>query len=578
MQILAHGDSATCGGRRGLHLNQYQAAFFLSPILPQRADPIPQRTVAVSLKHEAHQRSPLWGIIDAAMGYLEHELKMATDFSEDDLRKGIGRRLGISEFTYHLENKSLDARQKGNIHWLLRVGVLSPEIAEGVPPVLASLSIPSTKVKRKALVVGSGPAGFFSAFVLQKGGIDTTLVERGAEVNTRSRGIKEFEKTGIFNTVSNYAFGEGGAGTFSDGKLTSRTKHISKERHFILSAYVDAGGPEEILYMAHPHLGSDNLRKIVKKLREQFLALGGTVMFETPVSDLTIRNGRVLEATVPSGSVEADVFVVAPGHSSYETYRMLMAKGVMFRTKAFAIGARVEHPQALINKAQWGKETLPGVKAADYRLTSKGDTVHPVYTFCMCPGGIVVPATAYAHTNVVNGMSRYGRGGHFANAGCVAGLSLGKLLGREVEAREALDWLEALESSFHRFSAGYGAPACTIREFINRGTPSAAMASSYPLGLKAAPLWELFPSPISNALREGLKDFRHKINGFEEGTIMGLESKTSSPIQVLREKNGCCTGFENLYVVGEGSGYAGGIISSGADGIKAAIDILVTCQ
>jgi uncharacterized protein len=525
-------------------------------------------------KHWADHCPTLCGIIGPAMGYGECELKMATDFSDEDLHKRIGKTLGISEFTYQIETKSLDARQKGNIHWLLRVGVLSPEISEGAPPVPVSLDTPLTKTKQKALVVGSGPAGFFAALVLQKGGIKTTLVERGTEVDARSKGIVEFERTGVFNTVSNYAFGEGGAGTFSDGKLTSRTKHISKERRFILSAYVDAGGPEEILYMAHPHLGSDNLKVIVKKLREEFLALGGTMMFETQVSDLSIKNGRVTGAMTPLGTLEADFFVVAPGHSAYETYQMLMTKGVMFRTKAFAIGCRVEHPQALINKAQWGRESLLGVKAAEYRLTSKGDYVYPVYTFCMCPGGVVVPATAYADTNVVNGMSRYRRNGQFANAACVAGLSLGKLLHRDIEAREALDWLGTLESRFHAFSGGYSAPACTIREFIDKGAPSASMASSYPMGLKPAPLWELLPSPISDALREGLKDFGRKIGGFEDGTIMGLESKTSSPIQVLREKNGCCTGFENLYIVGEGSGYAGGIISSASDGIKAAMGIL----
>ena len=512
------------------------------------------------------------------MGYREYELKMATEFSGEELRERIGKELGITDFTYQIENKSLDARQKGNIHWLIRVGVLSPEITGGPSPMPLSLHIPLMKSKQKALVAGSGPAGFFAALVLQMAGVKTTLVERGAEVGARSVGIKEFERTGIFNAVSNYAFGEGGAGTFSDGKLTSRTKHISEERRFILSAYVDAGGPEEILYMAHPHLGSDNLITIVKNLREQFLALGGTMMFETQVSDLSIKDGRVTGAVTPSGTVEADFFVVAPGHSAYETYRILMKKGVMFRTKAFAIGCRVEHPQPLINKAQWGRESLPGVKAAEYRLTSKGDGIHPVYTFCMCPGGVVVPATAYADTNIVNGMSRYGRDGQFANAACVAGLSLGKLLNRDVEAEEALDWLEALESGFHKFSSGYAAPACTIREFINKGAPSAVMPSSYPMGLKPAPLWEMLPSPISNALREGLKDFSRKIKGFEEGTIIGLESKTSSPIQVLREKNGCCTGFENLYIVGEGSGYAGGIISSGSDGIKSAMDILSHCQ
>jgi len=234
----------------------------------------------------------------------------------------------------------------------------------------------------------------------------------------------------------------------------------------------------------------------------------------------------------------------------------------------------VEHPQEIINRAQWGRESLPGVKAAEYRLTSKGDGNLPVYTFCMCPGGRVVPASAYKNTNIVNGMSRYKRDGEFTNAACVAGVNPDKLTGREITPLEALDWLETLEESFYRYSDGYQAPFCSIQDFINRKEPSDIVDSSYPLGLKPAPLWDLLPSEVSGSIREGLKDFSRKVKGFETGSIMGLESKTSSPIQVLREKNRLCAGIENLYIVGEGSGFAGGIISSGADGIKAAMNII----
>jgi hypothetical protein len=255
---------------------------------------------------------------------------------------------------------------------------------------------------------------------------------------------------------------------------------------------------------------------------------------------------------------------------------MLMGRGVAFRPKNFAIGCRVEHPQAIINLAQWGRETLPGVKAAEYRLTSRGDGRLPVYTFCMCPGGMVVPATAYADCNIVNGMSLYRRDGGFANAACVAGVSLNQLLGREVSALESLDWLAGLERSFYDYGGDYRAPCCSIADFIQgKAMPGAAarFQSSYPLGLNPAPLWELLPAAVSGTIREGLKEFCRKVKGFETGLIMGLESKTSAPIQVLREDDGRCCGFENLYLVGEGSGYAGGIISSGTSGIKAALRI-----
>lgn len=508
------------------------------------------------------------------MGYREISLQMPTDCQDDELKKRIEIELGINEFSWQIENKSLDARKKDRIHWLIRVSVLSKEVKGDIPVPSPSLHIPHRKRKERAVVVGSGPAGFFSAFVLQKAGFHTTIIERGTDVHKRTWGIREFEKTGVFDPVSNYAFGEGGAGTFSDGKLTSRSKHISKERQFILSSYIKAGAPEEIGYMAHPHLGSDNLRTIVRNLREEFINIGGSVLFETLLEDLKIEDGKVIEAITASGGIEADYFIIAPGHSAFETYRMLIRRGVAFRTKNFAIGSRVEHPQEIINKAQWGRESLPGVKAAEYRLTSPGDGRLPVYTFCMCPGGAVVPAAAYQNTNIVNGMSLYKRDGKFANAGCVAGVHPDKLIGRQATAPEALDWLEALEESFYQYSAGFPAPFCSIQDFIDRKEPTEIVESSYPLGLKPAALWNLLPAEVSSSIREGLRDFSRKIRGFETGSIMGLESKTSSPIQALREKDSRCAGFENLYIVGEGSGCAGGIISSGADGIKAAMHII----
>lgn len=512
------------------------------------------------------------------MGYRTISLQLPTDYSEAELRDRIARQVGVQDFSYTVENKSLDACRKSHIHWLVRVAVISDELDGAAPEVPPPLEIPYRKTEQKAVVVGSGPAGFFAALVLQRAGIDTTIIERGSDVDTRAKGIGAFEKTGVFDPANNYAFGEGGAGAFSDGKLTSRSKHIAREKQFILSTYVEAGAPEEIRYLAHPHLGSDNLRKIVRRLRATFVDLGGRVLFETLLTDLTVRHGRVVEAVTATGHLEADTFIIASGHSAHETYRMLIGQGVAFRTKNFAIGCRVEHPQELINLAQWGHKHLPGVKAAEYRLTSNADGRLPVYTFCMCPGGVVIPAAAYPHTNIVNGMSAYKRAGRFANAACVVGIGLDRLIGKEVTALEALDWLGSLEADFYNFAQSYAAPYCGIGDFIRRTEPSGIVESSYPLGLKPARLWELLPTSVSEALRAGLKDFARKIRGFETGNIMGLESKTSSPIQVVRDGTGLCAGFENLYLVGEGSGYAGGIVSSAADGIKAAMQIVTVAQ
>ena len=508
------------------------------------------------------------------MGFREISLKLPTDYGENGLRKAISRQLKIRDFSYHIEGKSLDARKKNFIHWLLRVAVTSDALKGGEPISPPSLEIPYKKRETKALVVGSGPAGFFAALVLQKAGFNTVLIESGSEVAKRAKGIDAFESTGVFDPISNYAFGEGGAGTFSDGKLTSRTKKIAKEKQFILSSYIKAGAPPEIEYLAHPHLGTDNLRHIVVNLRKQFEALGGEVHFETELQDLRITNGNVTSAITSAGDFLTDVLLIAPGHSAYETYRMLIGKKVPFQTKNFALGCRIEHPQELINTAQWGKPSLPGIKAAEYRLTENRDGFLPVFTFCMCPGGVVVPAAAYQETNIVNGMSRYKRDGRFANAACVAGVNLDSLLGKSVDPLEALDWLGNLEHKFYEQTESYRAPFSTISGFIEKKVSGQAVDSSYPLGLSPAPLWDLLPPEISRSLTQGLTAFSRKLKGFETGTILGLESKTSAPIQSIRDEQRRCEGFFNLYIAGEGSGWSGGIISSGVDGIRSAMAII----
>jgi uncharacterized FAD-dependent dehydrogenase len=508
------------------------------------------------------------------MGFKIIEIKASTGYSDAELKQRIAKELRLAEFTWQIESKSLDARKKSHIHWLLRIGVYSSALRGKDPESRLPLDIPYKKRNQRIVITGSGPAGFFAALVLQKAGFDTILLERGTEVERRALGIAQFEKTGQFNPLANYSFGEGGAGTFSDGKLTSRSKHISRERDFFISSYIDAGAPAEIRYMAYPHVGSDNLRGVVKRLREQYRALGGEIRFETTLTSLEIEKGRVKEAVAGEERIQAAYFIVAPGHSAYETYRMLIGRGVPFRTKNFAIGTRAEHRQELINKAQWGIERLQGVKAAEYRLTSDGDGKHTVYSFCMCPGGMVVPAATYRDINIVNGMSNYRRNGRFANAGCVAAIHPDQLAGRQVTPLEALDWLEDLERSFFAFSNGYQAPFCTISDFIAGTEPREIPETSYPLGLKPAPLWNMLPQVVTTALRAGLNDFDQRLKGYGKGILLGLESKTSAPIQVLRENNGVCSGFENLFVAGEGSGYAGGIVSSAADGIKIAMQIV----
>ena len=506
------------------------------------------------------------------MGYTTIDLKLPPDFSPDVLRERVAQRLRLREFSATIERRSIDARDKQRIHWQVRVGVSSPELPDGAEPDSPSLSIPVSGRGRRAVVVGAGPAGFFCADILLRAGWEVVILEQGAAVEQRARLIENFESTGAFSSIGNYAFGEGGAGTFSDGKLTSRTKGIAAERLWIMQRYVAAGAPEEILCMAHPHLGTDNLRRMVKWLRQDFEARGGEILFETQCTDLVSDRGLVREVVCAERSFEVDAVVFAPGHSAHETFRMLMGAGVRFRPKSFAIGCRVEHPQALVNQAQWGRICVPGLKAAEYRLTMKRErTGLPAYTFCMCPGGTVVPAAAYAGRSVVNGMSRYARDGEFANSALVAAIDLEQVLEHQPTAQEALAWVDSLERTFHESTGSYAAPACRIRDFRPGCVSTSLPSNSFPLGLVATPLGELLPPIVSRTLAEATHVFDRKLKGFSEGVMIGLESKTSSPIQLVRSETGTAEGFRNLYVCGEGSGFAGGIVSSAVDGVRTAL-------
>lgn len=507
------------------------------------------------------------------MGYKFLELDLPPEFSAEDINKKIKRTLKLSDFTYSIDKQSLDARNKRNVIWKLRLLVESADLS-GEDYQAPCLEIIKKNRDKSAVVVGSGPAGFFAAFVLQKSGFNVTIIERGADVALRSKELANFEKSGEFNPLGNYAFGEGGAGTFSDGKLTSRTKNITLEKKFIFDSYVSAGAPDEIKYLAHPHIGTENLIKVVKNLRETFIADGGKILFETQCTGINKTGDRTTSVETDKGAIAADYFVFAIGHSSYDTYRNLIRSGVQFEVKPFAIGARAEHPQELINKSQWGQASIPGLKAAEYKLTFNDDKLLSVYSFCMCPGGKIVPAAPSAGLNIVNGMSYYRRSSKWANAAIVAGVHLNEFLKRDVAPSEALDWVQDLEEKFFDISGSYAAPFVKISDLLNGKTSQNKPETSYPLGLISADFQELFPAMVLKSLKTALLEFETKIKGYSDGVLMGLESKTSSPIRAVRSREGLAAGFDNTYFSGEGSGYSGGIVSSAADGIKAAMDII----
>lgn len=509
-------------------------------------------------------------------GFRLIELNLPTNVSDAEIQKAISRRLKVREFSFTIERKSLDARKKGNIHWKYRLGVTSPQLKGGNPKDTPKLEIPRIRSKCRAVVVGSGPAGIFSALVLAEAGVEVTLVEQGDVLTKRNTAIEQFEAGGSLNPVSNYAFGEGGAGTYSDGKLTSRTKSIKPEKQYILETYAECGGPEEILWLSSPHLGSDRLQVLTANMRNKLTSLGGKILFNTKMTDILTEKGHVRAIQTDGGTLEADAFFLAPGHSHFPTFRMLIRRGVPFITKPFAIGMRAEHPQELINRAQWGASSVPGLKAAEYRLTHKpaSPEILPGYSFCMCPGGKVVPATPAPGLSVVNGMSEYLRDSPFANAAVVAGIRAEELTGGSDSPLAVLDALESLERQFYEIRRGYDIPAIRICDFLAGKESASIPDNSFPFSLFPDDPSRLFPENITRSLREALTAFSSKIKGYEEGILMGLESKTSSPIQVVRDAEGTIEGFSGLYLCGEGSGRTGGIVSSAADGIRNAIRYL----
>jgi len=500
------------------------------------------------------------------------EIRLPIEYTKAELEHKIARIVGSNLFSYDIVLKSLDARNKRDVHWKIRINVIEGESKHNFKS--NTLEIPYRKRNKKICVIGSGPAGFFAAYVLQKAGYETIIIERGCEVAKRSRQISNFEQKGEFSESANYAFGEGGAGTFSDGKLTSRTKNIDKEKNFIIESYIEAGAPEEIRYLSHPHIGTNNLIKVVRNLRDRFEAIGGKILFETTLINIKINDRSVVAIETDKGKIECEYLLVASGHSAYDTYRLLLSKGVKFQNKAFAIGSRVEHLQEVINLSQWGKRKIKGLKAAEYKLTYKAKNALPVYSFCMCPGGKVVQASPRKGLSIVNGMSYYSRSSPFANSAIVAGIYLPELLNKEITPGEALDWLEQKEQTFFEIRNNFELPANVIQNFIEGKGSSKFPETSYSFGVFDYDFRELFPEAIYQSMRKSLIEFSRKIKGFEEGIIMGFESKTSSPIQVIRDDKYLAAGFENLYVIGEGSRRAGGIISSAVDGIKAATTLI----
>ncbi|KFE52487.1 NAD(P)/FAD-dependent oxidoreductase [Pseudomonas syringae] len=519
------------------------------------------------------------------------ELKLPIDHPEEDLRPALLQRLGIASeelLDFTLFKRSYDARKKSSelcfIYTIdfqvrdeaaLRLRLADDRHLNPAPDISYKVVGHAPEgLTERPVVVGFGPCGIFAGLLLAQMGFKPIILERGREVRQRTKDTWGLWRKNVLNPESNVQFGEGGAGTFSDGKLYSQIKDPKFHGRKVLHEFVKAGAPEEILYVSKPHIGTFRLTGVVETMREEIKALGGEVRFEQRVTDVLIDNGQMQGVVLDSGErIESRHVILALGHSARDTFRMLHSRGVYMEAKPFSVGFRIEHPQSLIDRARLGKYAgHPKLGAADYKLVHHAKNGRSVYSFCMCPGGTVVAATSEPNRVVTNGMSQYSRNERNANSGIVVGITPedypgGPLAGIELQER--------LES--HAYVLGgstYEAPAQLVGDFI-AGKASSALGSvepSYKPGVKLVDLADALPAYAIEAIREALPAFDKQIKGFalHDAILTGIETRTSAPLRITRDETMQSLNTKGLYPAGEGAGYAGGILSAGVDGIRIA--------
>ncbi|HUS74099.1 MAG TPA: FAD-dependent oxidoreductase [Sedimentisphaerales bacterium] len=518
------------------------------------------------------------------------DITLPFDHKEEALASSILERLGIPEhqlLNFTIVLKSIDARRKNHIVAVYTIDVglkneadllsrFSQDIRISAGPCM-NYQLPTVGNIDGAspVVVGSGPCGLFVALILAQLGFKPVLIERGKEVSSRVKDVQNFWRNGQLDPESNVQFGEGGAGTFSDGKLTTQIKDKYNRLRKVLEEFVKAGAPEEILYQSKPHIGTDNLVKIVKNLRNTIISLGGQVRFETKLTGLKIKDGKVAGAIVnDSETIETDTIVLAPGHSARDTFEMLAGLNIPIEAKPFSIGVRIEHPQSLIDKGQYGgfaSHRLLG--AAEYKLVQHCENGRSAYTFCMCPGGEVIACSSEAGGVVTNGMSLYSRNGPNANSALLVGIgprdfgSTRPLAGIEFQRK----WER---KAFETGGNNYFAPVQLVGDFLaGRSSNSLGhVIPSYTPGTTLCDLAECLPGFVAETLRLAISQMDKQLNGFamNDAVMTAVESRSSSPIRIIRDETFQSPAIKGLYPAGEGAGYAGGIISTAVDGIKIA--------
>lgn len=497
--------------------------------------------------------------------------------SEETIRKETARALGLKPERINdlkVIKRSIDARKRAvRVNLTVAVAYGDDKLAEARPKIVNFAKLPEEAPR--VVIVGAGPAGLFAALRALEKGFRPILLERGRDVDSRRVDIAQISRSGKINPESNYCFGEGGAGTFSDGKLFTRSKKRG-DNDSVMALLVQFGADERILSDSHPHIGSDRLPHIIKAMREKIMECGGEVRFNSRVDSLILDDtpeGKVCRGVrLADGSEEYGNVILATGHSARDTLRKLHSQGVGMEAKGFAMGVRLEHPSELIDKIQYHSPEGRGefLPAAEYNFVTQVGG-RGVYSFCMCPGGVVVPAMSAPEQGVVNGMSASARSGRWSNSGMVVEIRPGDF--PEYASEGVFELLRAQEDLEHKFyeEAEYSlkAPAQRMYDFVKGKESKTLPPSSYAPGLISRRVDRILPERIASRLQEGFKDFARKSKGFltNEACVIGLESRTSSPVRLPRDKMTLeHIGIKGLYPAGEGAGYAGGIISAAIDG------------
>lgn len=473
--------------------------------------------------------------------------------------------------------KSIDARRKNDIHYVYSVvgdTNRNIEIFKDVTPYRETerVELDTPLSDKKIVIVGMGPCGLFAGLILAQHGYKPVILERGEDVDSRHRTIKNSQNNSTINPQSNIQFGEGGAGTFSDGKLTTRIGDPMQK--FVLETFVKFGAPEEILYLSKPHIGTDLLRGIIKNIREEIISLGGEVKFNSFVKDIGFIDKKVAFVETDEEKIDCDSVILAIGHSSRDTYEMLNKKGVVMEAKPFAAGVRIEHKRDFINFSQYGEFAKENIlPTADYKLTFNGN--RNCFSFCMCPGGSVVNASSEEGMICVNGMSEHARMADNSNSAIVVNVRPEDFNNNPMEGIEFQRKYEKL--AFMQGGGDYSAPVQLAKDFLKNKLSKGFedVNPSFNGNTKFADLRKCLPDFIVNGLCEGLTDFNRKIKGYTDcGSVLtGVEMRTSAPLRIVRTEIGEAQGFHGLFPAGEGAGYAGGIMSAAIDGIKSAVKV-----